>query len=688
MAWWVLNRFSGTSPRQNKLGWWREATPNFGSFFNQVAHPFNQIALEGRVCGVNYASRAYVCGGYTDNWMIDEFYRAYRLGMQAPTLKPTLSTGAGAVVQIGYVSFYDAISGERSSLSVASAASTGNVTRTWGNLPTFEPGYSFVAPGTTAVNASTTVTGTGTNFTLFRVGDRISVSSAATTWAQIRSITSATSMVVDRALGDGTTQTINVKAPSRATHIELWVSVAGADPRLAARRALGTSAVTESTATLSLGEVAPDPFERFPRCSFAEIYHDRLAMAGDKRNPDTVYLSETFFPERYGGLSFKTRNGEVITALAVQGDSLMVFTPNSTYAIQGYDDDDMSMVLREADLGAMHHWAVAKLHGNLWVANDKAVFLYNGSFHNILRDRQTEWANDYRTGRVVYDTMSFSYINPEDQTYNFVCPNDTDFFSGTNQTFPAQFEITYAGQFSNTTYPPTGDTRVWVADYTQVAPEIGGTFQQPNWVNDMYVGGSRSDEMTCAAYLKVPGAGVGKIYTGWRDGYIRVTSQTALTDDSNTITVYIRTGHYYMGDPGGDIEEGREWNRLWSYVSAERDYLSSLATGTGFAWTIYILGGDSEAWKVNAPTNETNGLYYRESVPSSYLSTSDGTHVRNWCQKTVHWHVPERVTGRGITVIYTATGVGPYFKFRGFGGTHIPGPASRQGFHDVVGTGG
>lgn len=65
--------------------------------------------------------------------------------------------------------------------------------------------------GTTTVSASTTITGSGTSFlTQFHVGDVISVSSASTTYATVVSIASATSMVVDTAIGDGTSQTIGI----------------------------------------------------------------------------------------------------------------------------------------------------------------------------------------------------------------------------------------------------------------------------------------------------------------------------------------------------------------------------------------------------------------------------------------------------------------------------------------------
>jgi hypothetical protein len=67
--------------------------------------------------------------------------------------------------------------------------------------------------GTTTANASTTITGSGTAFlSQYGIGDRISLSSAAGTYATITAIASDTSMTVSAALGDGSSQTINRKS--------------------------------------------------------------------------------------------------------------------------------------------------------------------------------------------------------------------------------------------------------------------------------------------------------------------------------------------------------------------------------------------------------------------------------------------------------------------------------------------
>ena len=70
----------------------------------------------------------------------------------------------------------------------------------------------FVATGTSTANASTTIAGAGTLYLKeIGIGDRISLSSASSTYATVTAIASDTSLTVDAALGNGTSQTINVK---------------------------------------------------------------------------------------------------------------------------------------------------------------------------------------------------------------------------------------------------------------------------------------------------------------------------------------------------------------------------------------------------------------------------------------------------------------------------------------------
>jgi hypothetical protein len=66
--------------------------------------------------------------------------------------------------------------------------------------------------GTTSASNTTAITGSGTSFlSNLGIGDRISLSSASSTYATVTAITDDTHLTVDVALGNGTSQTINAK---------------------------------------------------------------------------------------------------------------------------------------------------------------------------------------------------------------------------------------------------------------------------------------------------------------------------------------------------------------------------------------------------------------------------------------------------------------------------------------------
>lgn len=90
-----------------------------------------------------------------------------------------------------------------------------------------------VLAATTTANASATITGVGTSFlSLLAIGDRISLSSAAGVFATITAIASDTSLTTSAVLGNGSSQTINLKKSivnikTAAGTSQLFISDAG-----------------------------------------------------------------------------------------------------------------------------------------------------------------------------------------------------------------------------------------------------------------------------------------------------------------------------------------------------------------------------------------------------------------------------------------------------------------------------
>lgn len=443
---------------------------------------------------------------------------------------------------------------------------------------------------------------------------------------------------------------------SRVTHIEFWRTVDGGDIRFVTRRDLGITTLTEGIATLDLGEVAPDSFERFPRGQVCALYHDRLWVAGDEQAPDTLYGSELFTPERYGGLNFRTRNGEPIVALFPVRDQLLVLCPESSYILTGYVLDDFSFTLSEPGLGAFSQRQLATAYDNLIIPNSKSIYLYNGAWHDIMTLGHEEWRLNYQANCDAWSD-GFGIYDPVRNVYKFgIYLNNTPLV---------------AGDLYDPLTQLSSHTHYWVAGVQKLLPELGGSFQQPDWTFDIRV---REDAV--AAVLAEPGGTCAQVYTGSCDGYVRKENVADDPDDDGDVwlkRMVIRTGALNMGDPGGDIEEGKTFTRGWSHTESESN-----------AWETMWMGGDGSAWGLQKLLGSggvggsgTNVRFsWMENVAASALSYTQSNKDYTASAKTVHAHVTERVTGRCLT--YMVTGASPLgMKWRGFGGKYGPGPATR-----------
>jgi hypothetical protein len=328
-----------------------------------------------------YDGRSYIVGGYSANIMIDEAYTCWRQGILPPTEAPSVAGGSGGAA-VAYWSFYDEVSGERSSLS-GGISSFGSGTRTWTNIPLRPPDDVYIPDGTMYADFSELKFRTEdprTRHFYLRPGDLVTIAGA-----QLR----VTEVPGSRWLSaepfnygsDSNNQTYEAYPLTRATHVELWLEEAGDFPRLIARVVLGTQEFIESSTLATRGEAFQDSFQRFPYCKVNAIYHDRQVLAGNPDAPDTVYVSDLFLPERYTGLNFRTRNGEEVVALLSTRDYCLVLTDKSSYILQGYTDSDFTFTVADPNIGAITHVGNIVIHGYPYVWTQEGPYLYTGSWH-------------------------------------------------------------------------------------------------------------------------------------------------------------------------------------------------------------------------------------------------------------------------------------------------------------------
>jgi len=477
----------------------------------QIAIPSDIVSVDLPASHVTYEGRWYGVGSWSHNILVDEHFRCHILGIRPPTIIPTIAAGGGTGLTatiIGYISFWDEKTEERSPLSGGSASlAATNDDILWGNLP----------------------------------------------------LTSK---------------------DSRVTHIEFWRSVDGGTPRLVTRRQLGVTALTESVATLALGEAFTTTFERMPKGSVCAIYNERLAVAGNAEAPDTIYLSAIGFPERYEGLSFKTKKGEPIVAVMSTRTINLILTPTSCYRLRGFTEDDMALDLIDDEIGCIAPLGASMVRGKVWFPSYDGPWMYNGSFHFMGRQNETLWRRWYETYRAQMEN-GFAITDTVYKTWSFVIPNLTDVITDPKLHVP--------------TFSPTilYRTYVWVADYRRVNPDVSGVFDQPDWSFDTF-----QQSWTAGANLGLPGSKRRDVFMGFCDGEVRQWDESNEDDDGDGggKVLWLRLPHYTFGYPGGgERGGGKRFPNVWLYVESE-----------DVEWNLFLKAGNDQAWRQLNPGYQTD----------------------------------------------------------------------------------
>jgi hypothetical protein len=346
-----------------------------------IALPYGVTDIDAPPSVAFYDGRTYIVGGYSANIVVDEAYTCWRQGILPPTEPPSISGGSGGAA-VAYWSFYDEVTGERSTLS-GGVPTLGSGTRTWIDIPQRPPDDVFISEGTVRADVSAAAFYTEdprTRHFYLRPGDVVRIA------AQFKRVTGVEGPRYFAAEpfgygGDSAGLSFEALPLTRATHVELWVEEAGDFPRLITRVILGTAELIESSTLATRGEAFQDSFSRFPYCKVNAIYHDRQILAGNPDAPDTVYVSDLFVPERYGGLNFRTRNGEKVVALLSTRDYCLVMTDKSSYILQGYTDSDFTFTVADPNIGAITHVGNMVIHGYPYVWTQEGPFMYTGAWH-------------------------------------------------------------------------------------------------------------------------------------------------------------------------------------------------------------------------------------------------------------------------------------------------------------------
>jgi hypothetical protein len=534
-------------------------------------------------------------GGHTIPIVIDENYRAHRQSIRPPGLPPSVAVGAGPYSQVCYLRFYDEVTQERSPLSEGKVLPASDLNRVWTGIPTAVDSEAVQIDGTANFGppgaAANEIAFTNRASSELRPGDRIAIVGSLTQWGKVLTFPNLANVTIDDLTMMGPQNvSVVVKPVSRISHVELWVSVDGSLPRFIRRVRIGTTAVTESTPVLSLGEAEINAFTSIPLGTINLMYNKRQLVAGVEGRQDTVFISELEFPERFTNLAFITHYNEPIVGLLRYRDYVIVLCPDSSYRLQGYTADDYTLTVLDARVGGLGHHGNAVSEVQAFIPGKKGIQIFNGAFHQGLSNRRTEWMKNYKSHTIAYE-RAIGYVNDNDETYQFLpyamrwgshLNQETSEQPGTNLEFPfSRFNVKKANPI------------VLVGTYSDVGPQSGGAIIEPEWVDDTVTSpvsgtdnGNNHGVVTYAKYIAKTGEKIGRLYRG--DSWGRVYMECLLDDEQSPALhddSYIVPGHLAFGEPGGDKEgEGHKYIRGWSYLVSEwSDWVLTVFPGDDYA---------------------------------------------------------------------------------------------------------
>lgn len=434
----------------------------------------------------------------------------------------------------------------------------------------------------------------------------------------------------------------NTGADPRVTHVRGYVSMIGGDYKMAWEAPYGISSIEENVPTARLSLLGPDEYGLPPfGTRYIHAWQGRMWYANTPEHPYRIWFSHPGAPQYVRPAAFRdTHEREEITGVWKGRNELIVFCLRSCYLIRqfGSGEDDFVMEKLDSDVGCINHHSIYELHNKLWFAGEDGAWLYDGTFRYLMSDIRLLWQADYAANK---DAFTEGFVGHDKINKCFV------FFTKR----PAR------GAFENTGLSP-GTIR-YVGYYADFEPSMGGRMTQPEWSLDML---TRFD--SAALYNQD-----GQLMIASCDGKIRVQDDTDPDDDGDTLKkrLIIRTPHYLFYKPGDSRQNGKTLKQLWTYVESELN-----------SWTLYVLGGDENAWKRVRPDNVRH--HWRYVVPASALTQNvtydSAVYQYEYTEESVHFFLPEKSSGRGFTFEIVADNpVG--MQYRGLGGLYSPGPAPR-----------
>ena len=188
--------------------------------------------------------------------------------------------------------------------------------------------------------------------------------------------------------------------------------------------AASTTTYTDNIASAAQGSVAPTDAGKPPRYKYLKTFQERLFF-NDEDNPMYLWYSDLGNPFTVKSTNFikiSDGDGEVITGLAVQGSSLIVFKENSVWIIYMPSTDDTGWIRLKSNskYGCASHKSIVEYEQQLMFLgqqNKKITGFYAFSGNTTEPDatalRATTMFGDAKSDRIEPDTELFQNANKD-----------------------------------------------------------------------------------------------------------------------------------------------------------------------------------------------------------------------------------------------------------------------------------
>jgi hypothetical protein len=400
---------------------------------------------------------------------------------------------------------------------------------------------------------------------------------------------------------------------ARVTHVVLYRSVDGADPREVVELSLGTTTYSDNIATSALGGVGLTNNDPPPQARFIFLYHDR-AWYVSVANPERTYFSEIGAPEAVGSASYiSTRDGETVTGLNKVLDQLVVFGRRCTYDIQGYTVDDFNMRKVHPAVGCISNDAAVNISERLFFPAEDGVWIFDGSgFTYTMDEISSFWRDDYIANVIRYNNL-VGANDRKHSVYRLLLKKPTS---------PRSFY--YIGSYDNI---DRGKPVQWTFDIRA---------REDNTIGEMDAGNGQLES-----------------YTGSCDGKIRKENVDTDADDdgdsyAKAFDLLLRTDNFE------EVAAGSTTAKTFKDVNV---YLRSESN----SWTLKLWAGEEDATDRSSP---------------SLSITTAASALSGYIGKNAHNFRPLGVSGLCLAPEITATSP-LSMKWRGWDVTWTEGPSSR-----------